>query len=67
MGEQMLLEIGRLSETSTTTIERTNVRFITGVNANVRAQIEIQGEPLATPLERTLERFFARMHKLMAT
>ena len=55
MRQYMRLEIGRLCKLLITPVEGTDVGAVAGVNTNVRAQVEVEREPLAAALERALE------------
>lgn len=61
----MRLEVRRLRELFTASVERTYVRPIASVDSHVSAKIEVETKPLATSFERTLKRFLARVHQLV--
>ena len=44
-----------MSESLVARIERTHVRTVSRVNANVRAQVEIEAEPFTATFERALK------------
>ena len=55
MGEHVRLEVGRLSKSLVTAIKRAHIRAVSGVDANVCTEVEVQGEPLPTTLKSALQ------------
>jgi len=54
VGQDVRLEVRRLSKLLAARVERTDVRPVPGVNADVSSQVEVQRETLSTTLECTL-------------
>ena len=55
VSEDVRLEVCRLCELLIAAVEGTHVRSVSRVNADVRAQVEIERKSLATPLKRALQ------------
>lgn len=62
----MRLEVRRLCELFTTSVEWTHIRSIASVDSHVSAKIEVETKPFTTSFERALKWFFARVHQLMS-
>ena len=52
----MGLEIGRLGKAFATVVKGTHIRPVSSVDPDVRAEVEVQREPLTTPFKGTLRR-----------
>lgn len=66
MRQDVRFEIGGLGELLVAAVEGADVGPVAGVDANVRAQIEVQREALAAAVKGALERLLTGVHQLVA-